>query len=644
MAVPNVIKVNYQLTVYKNTGFNGFDIPATPAVLEEADKVVYNDTYYLREDFDKPVINVNDNYHNLSDVDYVKLKANKATNNQPTEIYYFCSPRPLAGGTTALALELDALMTLGGAPNIEYTSGIQTRGHISKEEDVMFGNVASEDWVPRQILETVRTDIIDVGRHSGDYLNVILSTTDLITIGADPTIIDTIKGMVAAGQSPVMYIPKIKSNTDATNFKINPENSVNDYKTLVIPNTVAYDADKQKVKDGMGVLFSCGQLQLQNSYAIPTEYIEETTENADGKITEIKGGAIQHPIGFFNFKYGIPNYTIKNNKCFATYRMMSIYNVASGGVISKPVSELKYKDWEMPVVRIWADPVSTGKPYARFITDIAPDIPYVDTVEGAQWCNSQIVLEGASGSLWNSLNASFSQQNYDRELQMAHYNNEYSKYQQETQMGIVDRSQQANEFRSALNIGGGLLHATGMMMVGNGTAAINDLGSLAMQGYDLGIMAQNNADNLAMMNKQLENIDKQLAFGEDRLRQQMNENKIGELKNNNVVAPTNLFTPNPNTAMYGYNRFYIAETRKTNEDLKSEDLYYQMFGYNGLNKKLTKDCFKVRQYYNFVQAYNINIKSNKSTSMRLKMKAINQLNSGVRVWNVLPDSSYYEIN
>ena len=124
--------------------------------------------------------------------------------------------------------------------------------------------------------------------------------------------------------------------------------------------------------------------------------------------------------------------------------------------------------------------------------------------------------------------------------------------------------------------------------------------------------------------------------------QQVNENEVDLYKNNNVVAPTIMFTPEQNLGLYGYNKFAIYEIRKSDEDLKSEDMYYQRFGYSGLHRPLTGACFNTRQFYSYVQAFNINIKSN--FGLRIRQKAINQLNQGVRVWKVLPDASYYETN
>lgn len=653
--MPNMIKVNYSLTAYKNTGFNGFDIPATPDVLEEAEKTVYNDTYYLREDFDKPIIQVNDNYHNLSDVDYVKLHANTMVNNQPTDVFFFCSPKALAGGTTALSLELDALMTLGGAENLDYTSGWQVRGHIPKEEDTLFGNIASEEWSPKNILITKNyTKLTPYNNQApSEDLHIILTNIDLgkllIEDDTNGEYVDVYKGVVdeSGSLTEKMYIPKLFVNQTPSVFRCNPGLIVADRKDLVIPSIRAYDGDDSDVIEAIQKLYSFGQLQLQNSYTIPKEYIVAPTKLEDGSYGTLTGWEQENGLNELPFIYSIPNYTVKNMKCFSTFRMFTLMNPASGGTIVKPVQELQNVNHgnTAPFVRLWADPVSTGKPYARFLTDEIPEnIVYLDTVEGAQWNNAQIVMEGASGSVWNSLNASMAQQGFARDTYQTEMQREVSYNQQDRLIQMAERNAATQGLNQLLGIGGNIAGAVGSGLGGNLGGVVNGVAQAASAAIGFEDFALNTVATINNMEDQRDLTNNMAALQQDRITQQINESKIGEIRNNNVVAPTQIFTASPNAAMYGLNKFYVYETRKTDEDLIAEDMYYQMYGYNGLNKKLTADCFKARQYYNFVQAFNINLKSDRSTSMRLKMKAISQLNGGVRVWKVLPDASYFDIN
>ncbi|MBQ5473933.1 MAG: hypothetical protein IIT65_04380, partial [Lachnospiraceae bacterium] len=120
-------------------------------------------------------------------------------------------------------------------------------------------------------------------------------------------------------------------------------------------------------------------------------------------------------------------------------------------------------------------------------------------------------------------------------------------------------------------------------------------------------------------------------------------NDIKTLIANECVAPTSLYMPEPSLAMYGLNKFICFETWMSAQDLQELDYYFQRFGYN-MHKKLDSTSFDKRDYYTYVQAYDINIKSSGSFGLRVRQKGIAQLASGQRFWKVLPDPSYYESN
>lgn len=661
-----MIKLNYTLTVYFNTGFNGIDIPANASVLETANKKTYTDTYYLREDIDAPQIIVNDNYHNLSNVDYVKLVASGVKpNNQPTTFYYFASPKPYAGGTTCLTLDLDALLTCGGASELNYTSGWQERGHIAKSEDTLFGNLAPEAWSPKQCL--VSSGYEELNPITGDILDreVIISNIDIASLGARDDEIKVIEGKIPDTTDPtqlgetVMYLPRINPCDDATEFVIQP-NGVVQSRGLKIPNTLAFDADNTKVKKGLAYLLSCGQLQLQNSYTIPKEYVlganYKNNDPTTGVFSSIQGIGEDIIASNFPFEYTENGYAPKNKKCYSTFREFTLVNLASSATISKQPQETAYNGGTTPTIRIWADMCSTGKPFARFMSDASPNMNIIDCIQGSQWVNHQILLTGASGSIWNNINSAFAQQNIDRQMSSVKANQQIADIQYQNSLTGI----RAGKIQSMFGLAGNLANMTqgaesteagyyaskmgaSDLASGQGTMAGIGIGA-AQAGANLAFSMSNAklAQNILEVNKAHQDFSNQQEL--DALRQARNENYVGLLRANAVVAPTTIFTPEPNLAMYGFNKFVIYETRKSHADLLSEDMYYQRYGYNGLHRPLTKACFNCRDYYVYVQAFDINIKTATSIGMRIKAKAIEQLNNGVRVWKVLPDAQYYETN
>ena len=637
-----MIKLNYTLTVYFNTGFNGIDIPANASVLETASKKTYTDTYYLREDIDAPQIIVNDNYHNLSNVDYVKLTASGLKpNNQPTTFFYFASPKPYAGGTTCLTLDLDALLTCGGASELDYTSGWQERGHIAQADDTLFGNLAPEAWSPKECLRSAGYQEINPTPVYNSDLQVVISNIDLVALGKEDDEIKVIEGKIADPTDPtqlgetVMYLPKIKISENPTVFGMQVSSSRLD--SLEIPHTTAFRANDSDVKKGLDYLLSCGQLQLQNSYTIPRQYIDSLNPtDTDGRISTIIGIGENITASNFPFEYTENGYTPKNKKCYATFRDFTLVNLASSAMISKKPHETEYNQGTAPNIRIWADMTSTGKPFARFMSDASPNLNFVDCIQGSQWVNHQILLEGASGALWNNINAAFSQQSIDRDIRMTDADRAVTNALYQNALGENDIQQRQRRFNTVGQLFGA---GAGAMAnpVGAGAGIASGIGNTMfaekLNEFALGNMAIGN---------QMANFQSDMSL--DKLRQAKNENQVGLLKANGIIAPTSIFTPEPNLAMYGYNKFVLYETRKSNVDLRSEDMYYQRYGYNGIHRPLTKACFNCRQYYTYVQAFDVNIKTTLSIGMRIKSKAIEQLNNGVRVWKVLPDAQYYETN
>lgn len=655
------------LTVYFNTGFNGIDIPSEPSVLALANQKQYTDIYYTREDIDKPYFDVKDSYENLKNCDYLAYTV--TSGNTPVTSYYFCVPTALSKGVTRLSCDLDALLTMGGAVNLNYTGGWQERGHITKAEDTLFGNLATEDWVPTMPLYTAQASAFG-RRQQGDPtdLDVVITSVDLNELAktSDYTQ-DVIEGIPYGETDPTMYWPampvvSIGTEYSAYDWMENVQNP--SFKTFKIPASCAYNYDEQSgaIRKGLKKLFSAGQLQLQASYKIPGEFLDRGDQtsnpiydlNNPGKILQLRGCRKSIDASTYTFEYtandhGQP-YTVKNKKCFATYREFVLCNIGSSDMCIKTPEELYSASDEntYPTIYLWADPTSTGKPYARFKYIKDNPLQYADAVKGLQWNNNQIMMQGASGSLWNSIDAAFNRSTLEREKGMAMMNAGFAANATSLQLqqAVLNRNQQVA--RDAMGVAAGAARA--YLGAPDPTFGVGAALGVGITGTTKSLISQKMADDqMQLSNKMIQNRYNQTQYNADmqlaQLQQNINQNEIGLIKNNALVAPTLLFTPEQNLGLYGYNHFVIYEVRKSVEDLKSEDEYYQRYGYNGLHRPLTKDCFNTRQYYTFVQAYHVNIKSDtQSFGMRVRAKAISQLNKGVRVWKVLPDASYYETN
>lgn len=648
----------HTITVYFNTGFNSTDIPATQAVIELAEKKAYTDFYYLREDIDNPQVRINDSYDNLCDVDYVKI-----VNNSTSRIcFYFATPHSLAKQTTALSLSLDALTTLGGAANLTYISGWQARGHISKEEDTLFSNLASEDFTPIKELEVVKTKDIH-GNGVGVDIKPIVTSVNLTTASEDlpDNQMDVIQGIVKGETTEtVMYFPKLSFPNTIADYNCYDFNK-GGYKSYSIPCSGVYESDGVTTQKGLAKLFSAGQLSLQSSYVVPGEWVGGINSvggstKPDGVYGHLYGVHNTVALSDFPYQFTVPNYTIKNNKVYSMFRSFAVMNIGSGDMVSKRPSEL-YNGGTAPSLWVWSDPCATGKPYARFSHINSTPIQYADCVQGLQWNNNQLTMEGASGSFWNNMQFAYQSQSLSRSqmaqdyaLQRANVDNQSAMLKEGAKSaaiaGLAGAAAAAGAALAAPVIvpvaGATALTVSGSTAAGVAAAGTSILPTLFdvsggnSQGLGSSLTGFGQAQN------QYYRTQQDFALKQQDLNQQKNENYTTLLRNNNVVAPTVSFSPVQNLGLYGYNYFTVYEVRMQDSDVIAFDRYLQRYGVNGLHKPLTKDCFNVRQYYNYVQAFDINIKSH--FGKRVREAAISQLNNGVRTWKVLPDASYYELN
>lgn len=676
-------RVYYNVTVYKNTGFNGVDIPFSPSVLLEASKKEYSESYYLREDITLPSIRVNDNYHELCDVDYVCLTSLEAPYQK---YYYFCTPVAETGGCCTLVLELDALTTLN-ISNCNF-SGWQTRGHIRKEDDVLFGNTASENFIPKKPLQMsdVKTIGEDYQLDSIGLRNVVKPSKDLHLIVSSVDIleavhIDNLKekldsyGCYIEGEytDPVMYIPRIKNNDSdilkATTFNMMTP-TVNGFETLnssYLPGINVFDYDNEKVRKGVEALNSCGQLQLIASYTVPKEnlvksydigithhegikYELDEDDNETGRLLILTGICETAHLSDLPYEYTEDGYTPKNKKCYSMFRSTTIANISTSSQITFPEYELKFGNNTEPVVAVFSDPMSNGKPYGKFMSDLSK-LDFSDVCLGSVWCNNSVILDGAPNSVWSNINYSLNQQALDRQKQFTNLNQNFADQQYNINIENLERNQTAEGLGGIGTIAGGVASILGIiggiatanpLIAGAGASGL--IGSIG-GGYNVATMADKQS-----LERQALDLQKEMTFQNSTntlrsISQSATANRVANIRATEVVANAPQFVPSGNLALYGRNNFVVYEQRLSKEDLMDLDKYFQRYGYNGLHRELTKDCFNQREYYTFVCCEDVNIKPiTGSFSMIVRNKAITQLLAGVRVWKCLPNFEKYELN
>lgn len=111
-------------------------------------------------------------------------------------------------------------------------------------------------------------------------------------------------------------------------------------------------------------------------------------------------------------------------------------------------------------------------------------------------------------------------------------------------------------------------------------------------------------------------------------------------QNQNYRVPEIRFPRDESIQNFIGNTFWVYRTRLSFNDVARFDKFLSMYGY-AVDEPLTMDCLNCRQHYNYVACRDVNLNVNQS--LYIRRKAEQQLEGGVRIWHVPPDSSYYTI-
>jgi len=620
------------IRVYYNTGFNAIDKPLTRDVIELATHRDYPDTRPGRPQWDQLTeIRINDTFDNLMFADYVRI------GDDTSMSYYQCIPESIAQNTTLLHLKFDACLSLGGIGALEW-HGWQTRGHIPKADDNFLDWTAPEPWSPAAPLVVRQLEKIANANANTEIVSAIQTTIDLAALaqGNDDEA-EVIKGIVSGETEPEMFFPKITTRKDSTIYAIE-DIPTGDVYGFTIPNLSAYDTTNDNVMKALTKLYSAGQLELQASYTVPAKWIQSAQKFNTGRYTTIQGYAQITDCANFDFAQSISGYTPRNKKVLYTYRDYTILSQGSGASSTKTIEEV-YNDSGHVIVWLWADPCSTGKPYARFLLRNpigGAQLQYMDAVPGLQWLTSQITIEGASGSAWNNINAAFNRAQLDRDRAQAGMNQSYN-----SAAAVIGAN--AQRLTAPFQVGAGAAATVGAFMQGDIVGGIQNAAKTGIDIFSAGNSARLNEQAMAQQRGNW-------AFTQAEMNQRRNEIGIQQLQAN-TQHPLVLFTPEQNLAAYGLDDFYIYETVKQAQDAAAEDRFYDLYGYSGINRPLTKQTFEARRYYTYVEGTGVSVSiadvpvgsGYHSTRIpkRIADLAIAEINAGVRAWKVLPDINAY---
>lgn len=553
------------------------------------------------------------------DEDYVDISGNQLDPwNTPHEgfklfvAYYFVTGlQPMARDVTRVFLALDEWTTMGGNEELEIETGFKIRGHVTEAEDAAGYNLAPESVNLLEPLEVKSVGYVgDAPAVEGNY-NIIVSAIDLTQYSEEDSV-DAFVAQASSGQAVVF--PAINSVSEDMNIQCNVITEAGELKTgnTVINGYGYFDADNTRVKHNLSVLYSAGQLELQDGFSIPKHFALMTSSN--GRFTDIANTVSQDDSPVTKDITGYPR------KADYLFGQEVLFSCATGDMNAQ-----MFYDLDDDTVLTWAIATPGGNPVARFKKIRSHSYEYDQTVNGMTWMKKAVVMQGASGSMWNQINNNFAQQTQNR-----------AQAENDLANGVADLRYYGEEAQRTANA----VIAAGEFA----TSSVSGTNWLS-GGSETWQAAQKISDTVfdewqGMVNRRADLYARQ--FKADSLAQSRNQLNAA-LVQSNLKAPYTNFIPDMNSAVFQPNAFGVYVINTTSRDRERLKNYFLRYGYNGLYKPLTWDEINVKQRVNFIQCESVCLK-HQYYPLRMTTLTAQLLQNGLFLWNERPNQSAFSDN
>lgn len=619
---------SYSTRLYLDTGFSYENIPDSASLLNNPNvKFIDVDAVWLYQNQEQGVIRVKSTFDNIYPVDYCRIGSSS---------YYFVTNVTMINPNTAeLSLVIDAITTIG-LNNItdNLAGGWCTRRCVT--DDTLFNNCIDEDFVPTQPLENDTQDI----KISNNGILAIVSSIDLSKVGEllsqgyknsiESTSID-----VSVPTVPAINLKYTKITIDYQGLKLTRELVG---KRMYLVGITDGDSQDNMLVDALTTVWSLGLFDaIAGIYYLPigeegtgSNFTYEAVLNIGDGLFWISELTVHG--GFFKldripFKWNTPN--VKNNKVFATkYNTYRLISMVSGNEAKYYAGDIydNLNNPDAPNIAINIDGSDNGTTYAK------PE--YIRGVDLSQTSKKfEIMRDAVTGGDWVSLN-----------------------YNQARPKGIIKTLNSLN-----------LSRANTVLDIPSKILSNLSLPNLSKNGniYESMTMPYSPSSSLVSQQQiaggaldQVSPITGYNYFGNPRIGgfgnilgaiSGLKDSGVGLLANSQEIANAVIQSPetwfpidNTLSLFYG-NSYYVIRERLSDEDTLKFDKYLTMYGYK-VNEPLTKECFYGRQYFNYIKAEGINIKTINRVPLRLKQIAIEQLQGGIRIWHTLVNSNAYNNN
>lgn len=406
--------MNYQISLFKNTGFNSINIPGSQALIDSCPQITLSsddaqcDILQARGLTSLPL---RVSYDDAKMVDYIRLS------NGSEKVYYAASIMPTMSSpdVSVFSLTYDPINSnMASVSQIKFLDGIFERHHVAT--DNLFEYVEDDPLlIPSEPLELV-TEMLDIDKPSdnghGAYTHdckVIIEATVPIEEMATATT-GVAYTATSGGECVVPEVPKFGTTPAESETLVIMKDPATRHQILDIPpSSKYYDGTNATVKEGVARVRGLStESGIIGQVAIPSDFIESGTFNpqTDGRINGYSGVAnVIAPLDTkFNWEYASG---VHNKRVFAgklnTYGIASIASGNKAEFLPEDIYEGSLSS--IPLVLYTADVRRNGKPYFRYKKyKGATDNFWMNCIAGLPWQNIPLVYTDKSGSEIDTMN------------------------------------------------------------------------------------------------------------------------------------------------------------------------------------------------------------------------------------------------
>lgn len=601
--------MNYQISLFKNTGFNSINIPGSQALIDSCPQITLSsndaqcDILQARGLTSLPL---RVSYDDAKMVDYIRLS------NATEKVYYAVKvvPEKSSPDVTTFSLEYDPINSnVSNVSQLKFLDGIFERHHTST--DGLFEYVEEDPYlIPSKPLG-IHYESAFLGKASTSEDSIIIAeaTVPLDEIG-DTTVTPDATAYTTSGGSEcvVPKLPKLTAHSAATMPRY-PSDVSNPQVTL-LPSTGYFDTTYTNIQEGLARVRDLGieNGSIVAQYIVPKEYAaaEHYSSAHTGEILNLHG---KKDINInlsndFKFEYG----TAHNKRVYAGIcNKYGLLAIGSGNSAEFNPEDIYGTNNVKPSVSVISDPRPNGKPYFRYSLYKNDDVNFfMNCVAGLNWQNVPLLYTDKSGS----------------EIDTIRFQTEQSIKDQNAVVSGAQTFLGGGAGSSPRGFVGGVLHGIAQ----NGLA----MGIMAAEAFT-GQKAYDDATYSAISP----------VYDIARLRANSANQELQEFNiSQNIVAPQLMFPRSEGLRDFLGNGCYAYRYYLENSDIAKFDKILTMFGYRDTQPAPGNESFLTnRPRFNYCKIAGASVGG---TLPQWEREAISAVFSvGVRIWHTLPNTAYY---